>query len=108
MNKIPYILSLIVLLLSISWAEARDDNSNTNMKFYHLDVEVDLDKSFLKGKMYCEFVAIKEGVTKFRLDLTDDLVVSKVDGASSFEQITNTLIITLEGGTFSKRTNAVM
>ncbi len=91
-----FLLVLSCLFLTLG-AWGKDKENPTNMKFYHLDIEVSLDKSYIKGKSYCEFVATEDGVTKVVLDLADDLKVSKVEGASAFEQKDDRLYITLEG-----------
>jgi hypothetical protein len=72
------------------------------MKFYHLDVEVSLDKSYIKGNTKCEFIATKDEVSQLTLDLVNQLKVSKVDGAASFEQKDNKLYITLSGDPLQK------
>lgn len=97
-----YILILPLLLISFGLSFGQDPSTSTNMKFYHLDVEVSLDKSYIKGSTMCEFVAIKDEVTELNLDLSDQLKVSKVDGASSFEQKDNKLYITLSGDPLKK------
>ncbi|MFT5647961.1 MAG: aminopeptidase N, partial [Aureispira sp.] len=97
-----YILILPLLLVSIALSFGQDSGASTNMKFYHLDVEVSLDKSYIKGSTKCEFIAIKEAVTQLTLDLANQLKVSKVEGASSFEQKDNKLYITLSGDPLKK------
>ncbi|MBL4648493.1 MAG: peptidase M1 [Aureispira sp.] len=97
-----YILILLLLLVSIALSFGQDPDASTNMKFYHLDVEVSLDKSYIKGSTKCEFVAIKEGVTQLNLDLANQLKVNKVDGATSFEQKDDKLYITLSGEPLKK------
>lgn len=97
-----YILILPLLLVSIALSFGQDSGASTNMKFYHLDVEVSLDKSYIKGSTMCEFIATKEAVTQLSLDLADQLKVSKVEGASSFEQKNNKLYITLSGDPLKK------
>ncbi|MGH1335417.1 MAG: M1 family aminopeptidase [Aureispira sp.] len=96
-----FLLVLSCLFLTLG-ASGKDKDNPTNMKFYHLDVEVSLDKSYIKGKAYCEFVATAPNVSQVILDLTNELKVSKVDGASSFEQVENKLFITLEGEPLGK------
>jgi aminopeptidase N len=97
-----YILILPLLLVSIALSFGQDSGASTNMKFYHLDVEVSLDKSYIKGSTKCEFIAIKEAVTQLTLDLANQLKVIKVEGASSFEQKDNKLYITLSGDPLKK------
>jgi aminopeptidase N len=57
-----------------------------NMKFYHIDIEVSLDKPFIQGKTTCEFVLLKPGTQEFYLDLDGGLEVTKVEGAANFTQ----------------------
>ena len=97
-----YILTLALFLVSTVLSFGQAPATFTNMKFYHLDVEVSLDKSYIKGNAKCEFVAVKENVTQLSLDLADQLKVSKVDGASSFEQKDNKLIVKLSGDPLKK------
>lgn len=97
-----YILIISLLFVSIAFSLGQDSNTLTNMKFYHLDVEVSLDKSYIKGSTKCEFVAIKENVTELTLDLSDQLKVSKIDGAESFKQKDNKLSINLSGDPLKK------
>jgi len=97
-----YILTLALLLLGIALSYGQADATLTNMKFYHLDVEVSLDKSYIKGSTKCVFVAIQDKVTQLTLDLADQLKVSKVDGAESFEQKDNKLYINLSGDPLKK------
>ncbi len=99
MKEFLLVFSCLFLTLG-AWG--KDKESPTNMKFYHLDVEVSLDKSYIKGKAYCEFVATADQVSQLILDLVEDLKVSKVEGASSFEQKDNLLYITLEGEPLTK------
>jgi hypothetical protein len=97
-----YILTFALLFASIILSFGQDDGTLTNMKFYHLDVEVSLDKSYIKGNVMCEFVATQEKVSTLTLDLADQLKVSKVDGATSFEQKDNKLYINLSGDPLTK------
>lgn len=97
-----YILTFALLLLSIALSFGQTDSTFTNMKFYHLDVEVTLDSSYIKGSVKCEFVAVQDQVTKLTLDLADQLKVSKIDGAASFEQKDNKLYINLSGAPLKK------
>jgi hypothetical protein len=97
-----YILTFALLLLSIALSFGQTDSTFTNMKFYHLDVEVALDSSYIKGSVKCEFVATQDQVTKLTLDLADQLKVSKIDGAASFEQKDNKLYINLSGTPLKK------
>ncbi|BDS11877.1 M1 family aminopeptidase [Aureispira anguillae] len=102
-----YILIPALILLSISLTLGQQNTTNTNMKFYHIDVEVSIDKSFIKGAVKCEFVAVKPEVTTLTMDLADQLKVSKIEGAETFEQKNNQLFITLSGDPLKKeqRTN---
>lgn len=96
------ILTLILSLFSIPLIFGEDIKTNINAKFYHIDVEVSLDKSFIKGILICEFVAIKENVNEITLDLADQLKVRKIEGAASFEQNKNQILITLSGDPLAK------
>ena len=95
-------LSIALVLLPISLSFGQDSEDKINMKFYHIDVEVSLDKSYIKGALYCEFVALQEKVKQFKMDLADELKVSKIDGAASFEQKNNALFINLKGDGLAK------
>ncbi|MFK7798775.1 MAG: M1 family aminopeptidase [Aureispira sp.] len=103
MKEFLLVLSCLLLTL-VAWG--KDKDYPTNMKFYHVDVEISLDSSYIKGKTYCEFVATTDHVNELVLDLADQLKVSKVEGASSFEQRENKLYITLEGAALKKEQRA--
>lgn len=70
--------------------------SNVNIRFYHIDLEFDLEKPFIKGAATVEFIAVKADVKEFSLDLDEGLKVAKVEGAASFKQVGNELFISLE------------
>lgn len=100
-----FFLSLSCLL----WAsnpdnapKVSDDDSNINMKFYHVDVEFDLDNPFLKGQVYMEFVATKADVKNISIDIGKGLKVSKVEGAESFKQLDEEIQIELKGRPLKK------
>lgn len=99
MKEFLLVFSCLFLSLSV-WGKDRE--SLTNMKFYHIDVEVSLDKSYIKGKVYCEFVATADNINQVILDLAQELKVSKVEGAESFQQEGDKLIIVLEGEPLKK------
>ena len=48
---------------------SNEDETNINMKFYHIDVEFDLEKPFLSGAVYMEFVATQPNVKDIALDI---------------------------------------
>lgn len=98
----PYILTLLFVLISIGLSFGQTSGAQTNMKFYHLDVEVSLDKSYIKGSTKCEFVATEENVSQLTLDLANQLKVTKVDGATSFEQKEDVLYVNLSGDPLKK------
>jgi aminopeptidase N len=79
-----------------------DDESNINMKFYHVDVEFDLENPFIKGQVYMEFVAIKADVKNISVDIGEGLKVTKVEGATKFEQLEDEIQIELEGRPLKK------
>lgn len=91
-----YILSIFLTFLSFSYCFGQEPSANIDVKFYHIDVEVSLDKSYIKGILICDFVAIKSNVKMMELDLADQLKVSKIEGAAAFQQKDNKLEITLE------------
>jgi aminopeptidase N len=97
-----YILSLAVFLLNFSLATAQDAAKDVNVKFYHIDVEVSLDKSYIKGAVLCEFTANSAGLSSLELDLASQFKVSKVDGASAFQQKDNKIFINLAGTALDK------
>lgn len=101
MKKILLMLSCLFLTL-VALGKDKDKDNPINMKFYHLDVEVSLDKSYIKGKNYCEFATTAANVSQIVLDLANELKVSKIDGASSFEQKEDKLYITLSGKPLNK------
>lgn len=90
-------LILLVSLLSATWASATDKKRPTNMKFYHLDLEVGIENPYLKGKALCQFEVTRDDVNTVILDLSDAYKITKIKGAASFEHRSNQLIIALEG-----------
>lgn len=96
------IFTFLLSLLSISFTIGQNVSTNTNMKFYHIDIEVSLEKSFVKGNLKCEFVAVKPNVKNVVLDLAHQLKVSKIEGADAFEQKEDQLFITLSGDPLEK------
>ena len=75
---------------------SNEDETNINMKFYHIDVEFDLEKPFLSGAVYMEFVATQPNVKDIALDIGEGLKVTKVEGASEFKQKGEQLMVTLD------------
>ncbi len=82
--------------------EASNSTSNINMKFYHIDVEFDLENPFIKGQAYIEFVALEADVKDISVDIGEGLKVSKVEGAESFKQEGETIQISLKGRPLQK------
>ena len=83
--------TLCMLLFVVSaFAVPEDDPDakeySVNIKFYHIDVEFDLDNPFIKGSVYVEFVAVQPDLEAFSLDVGEGLKVTKVEGASEFKQ----------------------
>lgn len=96
------LLSIFPVLAFASDDPTADIPNNVNITFYHIDVEVGLDEAYITGKTYCEFIASKDNIKSFQLDLVDDLKVSKIEGAASFEHNANQLFIELEGEALKK------
>lgn len=75
--------------LSLGQAMAQSDQEkelDVNAQFYHLDLELALDKPFVKGSVDSRFLCTKEGATEFEMDLSQAFKVTKVEGSSAFEQ----------------------
>lgn len=96
------LLLCLALLLGSTWLFATDQTRPTNMKFYHLDLEVGIDKPYLKGKALCAFEVTAENANVVIVDLSSAYKVSKIDGAASFEHDADVLTITLEGDPLNK------
>lgn len=96
------ILLLLLLMLTqaiLAQTDTEDENHTTsdiNIKFYHIDANVDLDNPILKGNVLIDFLAVKDNLQKFTLDLHQDYKVDKVEGASSFVHKDNKLVVTLQ------------
>lgn len=69
-------------------------STTIDVKFYHIDVAVALDSSYLKGSVICKFLT-KEKLQKVRFDLHDDWKVSGIQGADTFFHKNHTLELLL-------------
>jgi len=90
------LLALLFLPLHLS-AQDSDGLYNVNMKFYHLDLDIDIDKPQIKGSVYIEFVAVKDQIDELYLDLGEGMKISKIDGASAFEREGEEILVKLSG-----------
>lgn len=96
------LLILLVFLLNLTWASATDKKRPTNMKFYHLDLEVGIENPYLIGKALCRFEVTADNVNTVILDLSDAYKITKIEGAASFEHSANQLVIILEGAALNQ------
>lgn len=67
-------------------------DSTLDVKYYHLRLDLPLDKSYLSGEADCYFTTNAADV---KLDLHSDFKVKKVLGAASFSHVRNVLSIAL-------------
>lgn len=89
------ILYLLVSCLGICGNLQAQNQDNIDIKFYDIHLELGLEKATLKGRINCSFTTLESKVDEIFLDLTDELKVSKIDGAASFTQANDQLNIKL-------------
>lgn len=123
--KKPYLLSLLILLqLSVfgqltpesqramdtfrqlemkNWNEARlqarqvRGDSNIDVKFYHLYIEIATDSAYISGSVSCRFTPTVNNLSQITLDLNRALTVSSISGAAtSFFQTGDSLTVNLD------------
>jgi aminopeptidase N len=86
-----------------SWMEyiegtssARRDSS-LDVRFYHLQVDIAVDSSFIEGKVRCVFDAVSDGASAIALDLHHSLAIDSITGnVSGFTAVDDTVIVDLD------------
>lgn len=101
MKRQTWILALLAgtSLWGTSLQAQQDDDEQgkkINAKFYHITVEIPLDKPHLKGNVLCKFAALQDGISEFDLDISSSLKVSKVEGVPTYNQEGERLRIKLD------------
>ncbi len=98
MNRYTILLFLALFMVSNLSAQEKEEEHSTstiNVKFYHIDTKISLDKTVISGNVYIEYLATIDDLKTVELDLNQGLKISKIDGAASFEQKENKIIIQL-------------
>jgi aminopeptidase N len=95
MRILTYILSAALCCQALGASAQKTalrTDKNLDVQFYHLRLDLPLDKSYLKGEVDCYF-ATNSG--EISLDLHSDFKVSAIKGASTFAHAKNALTISL-------------
>jgi len=73
-------------------------DTNIDVKFYCLDLNVAIDSPYIEGVVICDFEPLVSGLDQVKLSLHKSLTVTGVDGnASSFVQTGDSIMIDLDG-----------
>jgi len=73
-------------------------DTNIDVKFYCLDLNVAIDSPYIDGVVICDFEPLVSGLQQVKLSLHKSLSVTSVDGnASSFIQTGDSIMIDLDG-----------
>ncbi|MEE4255878.1 MAG: M1 family aminopeptidase [Bacteroidales bacterium] len=73
-------------------------DTNIDVKFYCLDLNVAIDSPYIEGVVICHFEPLVNGLQQVKLSLHKSLSVTSVDGnASSFLQTGDSIMIDLDG-----------
>jgi aminopeptidase N len=56
------------------------DQSNIDIKFYHLDVDISIDTPFIRGTVLCRFVSQKDNLESLTLDLHRSFTIDEIEG----------------------------
>ena len=54
------------------------NDENIDVKFYHLDIEIAIDSSYIRGKVHCHLESVVEGLETLFLDLSQALTVDSI------------------------------
>jgi len=86
-----------------SWNETQQralhhrGDTNIDVKFYHLNIEIAIDSAYIRGSVFCHFTPTVNNLDQISLDLNRALTVSNVTGsATSFSQNGDKLNINLD------------
>ena len=74
-------------------------DTNIDVKFYHLDIEIGIESPFVGGTVLCRFEPVVNNLNEVRLNLNSALSVQSIsDPCESFYQDNDEIIITLNDG----------
>ena len=99
MKKYSFLLFLLSLFVNQALAQNIDEehtDSKINIGFYHININVSLDTTLISGIVDIHYTAVQYALGQFELDLHQNFKVSEIEGAKSFEQKDNKIILTLE------------
>ncbi|WP_084555880.1 M1 family aminopeptidase [Alkaliflexus imshenetskii] len=71
-------------------------DTNIDVTFYHIDIELDIAGTAIIGKVNVSFNSLTEGLASIRLNLKNFFTVTAIDGASSWTHTSDILTIVLE------------
>lgn len=99
MKKITPLIVLVFIIsrlfVSNTLGQIVANNTDTDILFYHLKIEVAIDSEYIKGEVLCKFKARKD-INDITLDLAKGLKVTKVEGAQTFKHQDAALIVSLK------------
>jgi len=72
--------------------------SNFDVTFYHLDVEINVESPYIRGSVLCQFKATENEVQNIKLNLHRSLSIDSISGnTSDFNCANDSIYITLDG-----------
>lgn len=81
----------------VRYSEESIPDTNIDVKFYHLDLEIAIDSAYISGTVKCVFETTVPFVNEVWLSLNSSLRVTNVTGdVSSFLQTGDSILITLD------------
>src|SRR5210317_1241614 len=73
-------------------------DTNIDVKFYFIDIEIAIDSQYISGLVDCNFEPVGDGLSEICLSLNSSLTVTDVTGnVSSYVQTGDSIIISLDG-----------
>ncbi len=81
----------------VRYSEENIPDTNINVKFYYLDLEIAIDSPFIAGQVTCDFEPLVAGLEEIWLSLNSSLTVDDVSGdVDSFLQTGDSILINLD------------
>lgn len=71
-------------------------DTNIDVTFYHIDIELDIAGSAIAGKVKVNFNSLTEGLASIRLNLKNFFTVTAIDGASAWTHESDIITIVLD------------
>jgi aminopeptidase N len=78
--------------------EAYKGDTNIDVKFYHIDIEIGINSPWIEGSVLCRFTPLIDGLSELYIDLNSALQVDSISSpCSSFTQGGDAINIQLDG-----------